>query len=90
LERYRYGSFLAWDYSHKRNDWLSSNFFEGELVYGITSVMAALMPWEHLWTVLFFGLDKDLMALVSRCLRGKMRGEERCKRVRREAIESYF
>jgi hypothetical protein len=90
LERYRFGSFLAWDYSHKRNDWFSSNFLEGDLVYGITSVMAALMPCEHLWTVLFFGLEKGLMALVSLCLRGTMRSEERCKRVRREAMESYF
>jgi hypothetical protein len=46
--------------------------------------MAALMPWVYLWTVLFFGLEKGLMALVNRCFRGKMRDEERCWRLRRE------
>jgi hypothetical protein len=52
--------------------------------------MAALMPWVYLLTVLFFGLEKGLMALVSRCLRGNMRGEERFWRLRREAMVSYI
>jgi hypothetical protein len=52
--------------------------------------MAALMPWVHLLTVLFFGLEKSLMALVSRCLRGKIGGEERCWRLRKEAMVSYL
>jgi hypothetical protein len=56
----------------------------------MTSVIAALMPWVYLWTVLFFGLEKGKMALVGCCLRGKMRGGERFWRLRRKPMVSYF